>query len=112
MKKVLSILTLILCVVIINNLVTSIYSLWKKQDLFVQARITLGKEKKENEILKKQLSEVKKTEYIETQARNKLFMAKPNESEILIPQEQKAANAKKRIKIQTWQKWVTLFFGG
>lgn len=111
MKKVLSLFTLVLCVIIIINLVSSIYSLWKKQDLISQAKISLEKEKAKNQALQKQLQEVKKPEYIEALARNKLFMAHPNEAEILIPKEQKPVQIKKPIPVPIWKKWLTLFFG-
>ena len=65
MKKVLYFVTIIVCLVIINGLVRSIYDLWHKQDVVVSVKTDLEKEKKENERLKKQLVFVKSQEFIE-----------------------------------------------
>lgn len=112
MKKVASIFVLILCLIIGINLIHSIYSLWKKQDLIVGAKLELEKEKKEQESLQKKLSVVKKEDFIEEEARNKLFLAKPNETEILIPQDDlNKKSPLKKSEIPNWQKWLTLFFG-
>ena len=59
MKKVVFILILIISLLIINNLVRSIYSLWNKQALLVNAKSQLEDEKKKHAQLQQQLAQVK-----------------------------------------------------
>ena len=72
-KKVLFIGAIIICLIIINGLVRSIYDLWHKQDLVVKAKKDLEKERGLNQELKSQLSYAKSEEFLEEEARNKLF---------------------------------------
>jgi len=88
----------------------SIYSLWNKKDLLLKAQSQLDRAKKENKDLKRQLEVVQNPFYIEEMARTRLFLAKPDEKEIIlslptpsVPQEQKA-------NIPNWRQWIDLFF--
>lgn len=74
-------MAIIVCILIINGLVHSIYDLWKKQDLVVSAKDELAKEKQKNQELKTQLVYVQSGEFVEEEARNKLFMVKPERAE-------------------------------
>ena len=85
MKKVLFFAGVLICILTINGLARSIYDLWHKQDVVVSSKTDLEKEKKENERLKQQLVFVKSQEFIESEARNKLFMVKPGESGVIVP---------------------------
>lgn len=112
MKKILFFSSLVLSVIIIVNLLTSIYTLWHKQDLLVQARLQLEQQKKEHQKLQQQLQIVSKPSFIEEEARNKLFMTKEGEQEVLIAQTQ-VQQQKKQASIDTrpyWQQWVSVFF--
>lgn len=99
---------------IINNLVQSIYTLWQKQNLLVTATKELEREKEENAELRRKLSLVKDPNFIEEEARNKLFLTKPGEGVIVIPTEAlKASNAAKAPPPDTranWEKWRDTFF--
>ncbi len=109
MKKVFFIISVIVCLVIINGLVRSIYDLWKKQDLVVSTQKDLDKEKKKNEALKKQLSLVQGESFIESEARNKLFMVRPGESGVIVPQDLiKKKEKKETVNLPNWKKWVNL----
>ncbi|MBI2621443.1 MAG: septum formation initiator family protein [Candidatus Levybacteria bacterium] len=110
MKKILFFVGIAVGIVIINGLVRSIYDLWKKQDLVVSAKRELEKEKKENEKLKRQLVLVGTEEFIESEARNKLFMVKPGEEGVIVPQDLIKKKEKKEVaKLPNWQQWVNLF---
>ena len=112
MKKIASIIILILSLAIIINLVTSIYTLWKKQDLLSHAKKELSEEKKQYEDLQKKLSKVKSIDFIEAEARNKLFLTKQNESEILMGDEiKKATPSARKNEDPNWKQWFMFFFG-
>jgi len=103
---------IVVCAVIINGLVRSIYDLWRKQDLVVSAKTALEKEKKENEKLKKQLVLVGSQEFIESEARNKLFMVKPGEEGVIVPEDLIKKKEKREImQVPAWQQWINLFLG-
>src|SRR5258706_15956924 len=113
MKRILYILFIILSIAIIASLINSIYTLWHKKNLLVQAQKQLVEEKKRHIELEKKLSVVKSPQFIEEEARNKLFLVKPGESELLIPsdslpREQGAVKSTKNDK-PNWQQWLDLF---
>lgn len=92
----------------INGLAHSIYDLWTKRDVVTQAKKKLEQEKTENQKLKSELSHVKTKEFIEEEARNKLFLVKPDEKVVIIPVASKSAEKKEAPKTN-WQKWLELF---
>ena len=109
-KKIVFFTTIILCLLVINGLVRSIYNLWNKQDLVVKAKEDLSKQKQENKELKTQLNYVKSEEFIEREARDKLFMVKPGESGVIVPEKLIKKPEKKVIVIvPNWQQWLNLF---
>lgn len=114
LKKIAFFIMIIVSVIIINNLARSIYSLWQKNHLVTDARWEVEKEKKENDELKKKLAQVQKPEFIEQEARNKLFLAKPNEGIIVLSQKDREATLSAKPKPPdtrpNWRKWWDLFF--
>jgi cell division protein FtsL len=111
-KKFLYILFVIVLLVVINNLAHSIYDLWHKQDLLTAAQKQLDLEKRENNKLKAELSNVQSPEFIQEQARDKLFMSKPGEEDVLIPKNLIGTEKSKNPPDlrPNWQKWTDLFF--
>jgi cell division protein FtsB len=98
----------------INNLAHSIYATWEKQDLIVKAQQELEAARLENQELRKDLARVNKPEFVETEARDKLLLAKPGEGIIVIPTDQLVASPS---VIPTppdtrpnYQKWWNIFF--
>ena len=111
-KKILFIASVIICLVIINSLARSAYNLWQKQDLVVKAKNDLEREKELNQELKARLSYVKSDEFLETEARNKLFMVKEGETGVIVPKNLiEKKEVKKEIILPPWQQWVNLFIG-
>jgi cell division protein FtsB len=112
MKKAIFILIVIVCILIINSLIHSIFDLWGKQDLVISAQKELESEKLKNAKLKGELSYVQSNQFIDETAHNKLFLVKPGEQQVLISQDLISKNeAKKKIEnIPNWQKWLNLFF--
>jgi len=112
MKKVVFFTTIIASLIIINNLIQSIYSLWHKKELLVTAQTQLEKEKERNRQLSQRFKVVQSQEFIEEEARNKLFLGRPGESQVIIPQSLASAAAS-RGKIPqkpNWKLWWELFF--
>lgn len=112
MKKAGYIVLLITLLLIINGLLRSIYDLWQKQDLLTDAKTQLDKEKLKNTKLKAGLSYVQTERFVDETARNKLFLAKPGEQQIIIPQGIISFEKKDQEKeaLQNWQKWLKLLF--
>ena len=111
MKKILFVGTVLVFILIINGLLHSIYDLWHKQDLVTSAQKNLEAEQLKNQKLKADLSYVGSQEFIETEARNKLFLVKPGEQDVIIPPIMIAQGAKNQNDLgkPNWQKWIDLF---
>ena len=114
MKKFILGAIIIVCLVIINNLARSIYGLWQKQELVVAAEKELEREKKMHQDLKKQAEVVRDPDYIEEVARDKLFLAKPKEQVVVVPEVQSAKDeafpkAEKIVTTSNWKLWAMLF---
>jgi cell division protein FtsB len=111
-KKIIFIATVVIFLLIINGLFRSIIDTWHKQDLLTQAEKKLEQEKQLNQKLKAQLSVADSKEFIEEQARNKLFMGRPGEQPVIIPENLlKQKEKKKVVDVRpNYQKWWDLFF--
>ncbi len=112
MRRIITLSLLIGSILIIINFSQSIYRLWRKQDLLYKSEKALEKEKEENNHLKKELSRVESQQFIEKEARTKLFMTEEGETEILLPKNQasQAALVKASLNLPNWKKWYELFF--
>ena len=110
MKKTLYIGAIVIIIIIINGFAHSIYDLWSKKDLITSAQKKLDEEKLKNQKLKGELSYVQTKEFIESEARNKLFLQKPGEKEIIVPAIVQKDNPKAQAQKQNWQKWLELFW--
>ena len=106
MKRVGFLIVVIVSLIIINGLIHSIYSLWNKQDLIKDANNRLAEERAENTKLKAKLKEVNSPEFIEEEARNKLFLVKPGESPVILPDLSPTPKPKKEENIPNYQKWL------
>jgi cell division protein FtsB len=112
MKRISFLLIIVVLLFIIIRLTSSIYTLWHKQDLLTNAQRQLQEEQKENSTLKKQLTTVKSTQFLDEEARNKLLMVKPGESEVIIDPNllHASSSAQKKQNLSNWQQWWELFF--
>ena len=110
LKKAAFIITVIVLLLIINGLVHSIYDIWNKQDLLKQAQRELTKEEEKNQKLKAELSYVQTQKFIEEEARNKLFLVKPGEQQVLIPNIASESSRVQEKQAPNWQQWLNLFF--
>ncbi|OGH14739.1 MAG: hypothetical protein A2687_02705 [Candidatus Levybacteria bacterium RIFCSPHIGHO2_01_FULL_38_26] len=114
MKKILFFATVLISFFVINNLARSIYDIWQKRDLVVEAELELAKQKQENQSLQSELVYVESEEFVEETARNKLLLVKPGEQEVLIHQDLIKEVSSSSANIQkvdpSWKKWWKLFF--
>lgn len=106
MKKIVFVLSIIILIVLINNLVRSIYDLWKKQDLITSAQKGLEAEKAENARLKRELTVADDPIFIEKAARDKLFLVQPGEAEVVLPNAASKAAARKSDTSPNWARWL------
>ncbi len=92
----------------------SIYTLWQKKHLVEDVRLEVEKNQHENEALKRKLSQIEEPQFIEEEARNKLFLSKPGEGVIVLSQKDLeatlSAKPKPRDTRPNWRKWWELFF--
>ena len=111
MKKIFFVIFILVSLVIINNLIHSVYTTWEKKDLIAVAQKNLEKEKEENLRLKSQLSVINSEQFVEKEARDKLFLVKPGEQKVLMPEDSNLKTQdKKYSQIPNWQQWWNLFF--
>ena len=99
---------------VINSLLHSILSFSQKENLIVKKQEDLSKQKKENTTLKKQLAQAKMPQFLEEEARDKLFLTKPGEGVLVIPtpqvsiSPQSAKNGQRTFP--NWLQWWNVFF--
>ena len=113
MKKIIFFIILSLCVLSIIHLISSIYTLWHKQDVLVSAEKQLQEEKKIHQQLEAQMKTVTASGFVEEEARNKLFLNKPGEREVMIAQSLLTPTQiqhEEQDKRPNWQQWLSLFF--
>jgi cell division protein FtsB len=110
MRKFIFIVIVAILLLIINNLARSIYDIWQKKDFISQAQRELDWQKQENQRLKSALSYSKTQEFIEKEARDKLFMTKEGEQKVLLPEESENTQKTLGKNDPNWKQWWNLFF--
>lgn len=112
MRRMLVIVVIFILCAIIYGLIQSIVTLWNKQDVLVRTKKELVYQQNENKKLKEQLKEVEAPEFLEQEARNKLFLVRPGEQAVVIPKN--LLGGKIQIPIEdkrsNWEQWYELFF--
>lgn len=111
MKNKLIWLAIILSVYLIFSLTKSILEFKKSDQTVVDYEKELEIEVKKNQELKKRLADVKKPEFIEREAREKLGMGRPGESILIMPPITITPVKKQEAReLENWEKWWRLFF--
>lgn len=112
MKRLLVVGIIVVSLIIIYNLTTSIASLLKKQQLIDNAKRELAEEKKKNELLAEKLKKVGTDEFVEREARDKLYLVRPGEQVVMLPTNTavKHQKASKQVLKPAYQQWWELFF--
>ncbi len=115
-RKIGLVLAVIITLFFTYNLLQQIFSTLKQADKLGQATDLLRNLELKNESLKKKLTEVKSPAFIEQQARDKLGLAKPGETVIVITPEQlgtvlSAKQEEQQLKkLPNPQGWLHLFW--
>lgn len=111
MKKLFYIVIIIVGILIINNLVRSIYGLWQKRSLIEDAKKELSIEKRKYVELGDEMKEVGKASFLEEEARNKLFLVKPGEEVVIVPREVgEVIKSTRKMRVKAvWQQWFVYF---
>lgn len=112
MKKIGFLIIIIIAIAVISNSLSSIYILLSKKNVIIKAQHELGRQEKENASLKKELNQTKTVQFVEAEARNKLFLVKPGEETILLPSPTPQLSGKPQDQekpIPDWQQWLQLF---
>lgn len=116
MRKKIGIASIIIIVLFIAyNLIGQIIVAVSSSERLSEAAEELYQMEVKNKELKKILSEIKSTDFIEKQARDKLGLAKEGETVVIIPQEalERVLGESKRIEnieLPNWLGWWKVFF--
>lgn len=114
LKQIAFFIAIITALFVIHGLLSSIASLLQKKTLIVQAQQELIKEETRNHQLKSRLALVQRPEFIEQEARNKLFLVKPGEEVIVVPslspEASPTASPRPANTLPNWKKWWSVFF--
>lgn len=75
---------------------------------------SVSKLQEQNQALKKKLTEVGQPDFVEQVARDKLNMAKPGETVVVVPEQDinrvvADQNPPAEVKLANWQGWIKLF---
>jgi len=83
----------------------------KRKGVISEVQSQLDLQKQENQRLRSALAYSKTPEFIEKQARDKLFMTKKDEQKVLIPQDSRSSpSLESQDSEPNWKKWWSLFF--
>lgn len=113
-KKIVFLFIIIISLIIIYGLIDQITQALQASKRLDTAASELSRLQKENYLLTEKLSKVESIDFIEHQLRNKLNLAKPNETIVIIPKEDLAkilgADAKAvEVPVPNWLGWLNLF---
>lgn len=112
MRKLLYLLIVATLLVLIRNTSVSILHLKQDEATLTNLKKQLEEEKKLNSFYKERLIYVKKTEYIEEEARNKLNLTRPGEFIVVGSEIEKTKIGSNQFNYNksNWKKWYELFF--
>jgi cell division protein FtsB len=117
LKQIVWIVLIVCGVGVLGQLAYSSYSLWKKQDIAYERQEYLKTLEQDQITLKNSLSQSLGAGYIEQEARNKLGLAKPGETVVIMPDASAGGsqisqpNLPQSVDtIPNWKKWWELFF--
>ncbi len=113
-KKIVLGLIILVVLVIAYNLITQIMASTKSGDRLSEAANAVYKLETKNRQLKDKLSKIQSLAFIEQEARNKLGLAKPGETLVVIPEEKLKSvlgvSQSAQIRFPNWLGWLKVFW--
>ncbi|CAN5294448.1 hypothetical protein BH10PAT1_BH10PAT1_7170 [soil metagenome] len=115
-KSIIQVLILIIILILSLSLIKSISKIVGSNQKLVDASQKVQKLKEENAKLAKNLQEAESPQFVESQARDKLGLAKKGEIVVVLPDETtlralapKMESEKPTLPDPVWKKWLKLF---
>lgn len=110
MKRIISIVAIILILLTIKNIISSINRLRDTAEVAKRQEEQLRHQQQTHAFLQEQLKYVQTDEFVEQEARNKLGLVKQDEYVVLAPPPTKnSENEEDRSDDPNWKKWIQLF---
>ena len=107
---------IILGILVISSLVQGLFSIKRSNDKIEEEKKKVAREQERNEELKKQIKEVNSQSFTEQIARDKLGLAKPGETVLILPDKEVLRRLAPKIEEEeevlpdpNWKKWLKLF---
>ena len=100
---------MIASILLIINLGRSIYDVSQREQVVHDARQQLAQTKQENDKLKKELEYVQSPGFIEQQARERLNLARPDETVVILPDITPPPEEVPEPEKEIWQQWLEVF---
>lgn len=112
-RKIITILAVLLILLVAYNLVNQILRAFKASDRLSSVAEKVYSLEAQNKELKKKLEEIKLPRFIEQQARDKLGLSKKGETIVIIPEQKLkevlGVSQSAQIRFSNWQGWLKLF---
>lgn len=122
-KKIISYLVFIFALLLIVGLIKDSWRLMHADERIKETKEKLARLKEENKQLLEKLDYYQSNEFLEEQIRNKLQMAKPGETILILPEEINGKRLEEALtssgqlvdsvvkeELANWQKWLRLFW--
>lgn len=113
-KKIVLGLIALVILVIAYNLMTQIMEATKSGERLSQAADAVFRLEARNRQLKEKLLQIQSPEFIEEEIRDKLGLAKPGETVVVIPEEKLksvlGASSSAVVRLPNWLGWLKVFF--
>jgi cell division protein FtsB len=117
-RRLYQLVVILVCLFIIQGLSRGLIELSAQERRLGRARAELEKLQQKQVELKRQLEYFRSDEYVEKIARDKLLLAKPGETVLILPKENNAdllpssffpLPSEAEPQLPNWQKWLKLF---
>lgn len=113
-KKIILALILLIIGLFAYSLIIRTMEAVKSGERLSQSAEVVYKLESQNKLLKKKLSEVQSSDFIEEEVRNKLGFVKKGETVVVIPEEKLklvlGTSSSAQIRLPNWLGWIRVFF--
>lgn len=113
-KKIILALILLIIGLFAYSLITRTMEAVKSGERLSQSAEVVYKLESQNKLLKKKLSEVQSSDFIEEEVRNKLGFVKKGETVVVIPEEKLklvlGTSSSAQVRLPNWLGWIRVFW--